>query len=101
MNILMPKALTADASPTIDDVMSQAQVFACAWSMVGGPFDNGDGMQNATTEKLLLREMLAKSLYSPPVRAAIALRQNVEKAISDYQVAEALKAELTTAADHE
>lgn len=43
---------------SIDSVMSQAQVFASAWSLVGGPFDNGDALENAEEAKEELREML-------------------------------------------
>jgi hypothetical protein len=32
---------------SVDSIMSQAQVFASAWSLVGGPFDHGDALENA------------------------------------------------------
>ncbi|WP_367863935.1 hypothetical protein [Pseudomonas nitroreducens] len=33
---------------SISSVMDQAQVFASAWSLVGGPFDNGDAWSTPT-----------------------------------------------------
>jgi hypothetical protein len=50
-----PKALTAEQ---IDAIMEQAQVFASAWSLVGGVFDSGDALVNAHQEKDDLRNML-------------------------------------------
>ncbi len=41
-------------------IMEQAQVFASAWSVVGGPFDGGDAMEVATQEKDELRRMVAE-----------------------------------------
>lgn len=43
---------------SVDAIMSQAQVFASAWSLVGGPFDQGDALAYAEEEKDELREML-------------------------------------------
>ena len=43
---------------TIKSVMSQAQVFASAWSLVGGRFDNGDALEHAEEAKEELRAML-------------------------------------------
>ncbi|MFC2970899.1 hypothetical protein ACFOJE_01545 [Azotobacter bryophylli] len=37
--------------PTVDQVMEQAQVFASAWSLVSGPFDSGDQLEQAKREK--------------------------------------------------
>ena len=48
------KAMVLD----IDTIMQQVQVFASAWSMVGGCFDDGNGIDNAEREKELLRNML-------------------------------------------
>ncbi|SFK45856.1 hypothetical protein SAMN04244574_00692 [Azotobacter beijerinckii] len=42
----------------VGQVMTQAQVFASAWSLVGGRFDAGDGLKHAEEEKRRLREML-------------------------------------------
>ena len=41
-----------------EKIMEQAQVFASAWSVVGGPFDGGDAMEVATQEKDELRRMV-------------------------------------------
>lgn len=43
---------------SIDAVMEQAQVFASAWALVDGPFDNGNALENAEEAKAELREML-------------------------------------------
>ena len=43
---------------TIEKIMEQAQVYASAWSLVGGPFDNGNLLQQAEDEKLFLQELL-------------------------------------------
>lgn len=43
---------------TLDSLMEQVQVFASSWSLVGGPFDNGDQMGQAKQEKADLRQML-------------------------------------------
>lgn len=43
---------------TIEQIMEQAQVYASAWSMVGGPFDQGNQLVRAHEEKQLLEEML-------------------------------------------
>ena len=42
----------------INEVMSQAQVFASAWSLVGGRFDDGSAMVDAEQAKQELRSML-------------------------------------------
>lgn len=43
---------------TIEQIMEQAQVYASAWSLVGGPFDQGNLLQLAEEEKERLEEML-------------------------------------------
>lgn len=47
-----------DTTVSVDTIMEQAQVFASAWSLVGGPFDQGDALENAKEAKAELREML-------------------------------------------
>jgi len=42
----------------IDKVMEQVVVFASAWSLIGGQFDTGNGLEHAEEEKQRLREML-------------------------------------------
>jgi hypothetical protein len=48
-------------SAWVEQIMEQAQVFASAWSLVGGPFDTGDGLKQAKEEKELLRKLLEAS----------------------------------------
>lgn len=43
---------------TIESLMEQAQVYASAWSLVGGVFDKGDALAHAEEEKERLEEML-------------------------------------------
>ena len=43
---------------TLDALMGPAQVFASSWSLVDGPFDNGDQMEPAKRGKADLRQML-------------------------------------------
>lgn len=47
---------------TTEQIMEQAQVFASAWSLVGGQFDAGDQLEAAELEKDMLAAMLAHSL---------------------------------------
>ncbi|MBO1856822.1 hypothetical protein J4G52_25110 [Burkholderia cenocepacia] len=46
------------AKEQIDVTMTQAQVFASAWSLVGSRFDNGGELANAEQQKADLRTML-------------------------------------------
>ncbi|WP_198319033.1 hypothetical protein [Azotobacter chroococcum] len=48
-------------SAWVEQIMEQVQVFASAWSLVGGPFDTGDGLKQAKEEKELLRKLLEAS----------------------------------------
>lgn len=41
---------------TKESLMEQAQVFASAWSLIGGPFDCGDGLDNAEQARTELAE---------------------------------------------
>ncbi|HBO4355062.1 TPA: host nuclease inhibitor protein [Pseudomonas aeruginosa] len=43
---------------TIEDLMDQAQVYASAWSLVGGQFDGGGQLEVANQEKAHLEVML-------------------------------------------
>ncbi|MET3371972.1 hypothetical protein ABIC89_001013 [Variovorax boronicumulans] len=43
-------------------IMEQAQVFASAWSLVGGRFDFGDGLASAEEAKTELQQMLESAL---------------------------------------
>ena len=53
-----------------EKIMEQAQVFASAWSVVGGPFDGGDAMEVATQEKDELRRMVAELVEGRDALAA-------------------------------
>lgn len=57
-------AQPAEPVAWIDAVMEQAQYFASAWSFVGGPFDDGTGLDAAEAEKNGLRAMLT----APPAQ---------------------------------
>lgn len=47
---------------TTEQIMEQAQVFASAWALVGGPLDAGDQLEAAKLERDVLAAMLAHSL---------------------------------------
>ncbi|OMG87978.1 hypothetical protein [Achromobacter xylosoxidans] len=67
--------LTADQE--IDAIMEQAQVFASAWAFLGGPFDNGSGLETAEREKANLRALLSK------LRAPVADERDRNATISE------------------
>jgi hypothetical protein len=48
-----------------DKVMAQVQVFASAWSLVGGRFDDGTMLDQSKLAKEQLREMLASKVVKP------------------------------------
>ncbi|MGE8636994.1 MAG: hypothetical protein ACN6PR_00020 [Achromobacter sp.] len=48
------------ADQEIEATMEQAQVFASAWAFLGGPFDNGSGLEQAERERSNLRALLSK-----------------------------------------
>lgn len=43
---------------SVDSLMTQVEMFAIAYSAIGGPFDQGAAVENAHKEKAALREML-------------------------------------------
>ncbi|WP_208456780.1 VRR-NUC domain-containing protein [Burkholderia gladioli] len=43
----------------VEEIMAQAQVFASAWSLVGGRFDQGDALETAEQEKQNLRDLVS------------------------------------------
>jgi len=49
--------------------MDRAQVFASAWSIVGGPFDNGDGLAHSNDMKEEFRRLVYDALTCPPLSA--------------------------------
>ena len=68
---IFKQALAAPVQPVqepvawVDSVMEQAQVFASAWSLVGGRFDSGNGLEEAKQAKAELRAMLATPPAAP------------------------------------
>lgn len=42
----------------VEKLMEQAQIFASAWSLVGGQFDGGDQLEQAEEEKERLRDLV-------------------------------------------
>ena len=50
------------AQEQIDAIMAQAQVFASAWSLVGGPFDSGQACEDAGFAKHELFELVTAAL---------------------------------------
>ena len=54
----------------VDAVMGQAQVFASAWSLVGGRFDSGNGLADAEEAKKELRAMLTAAATPPALPLA-------------------------------
>ncbi|MDT4867311.1 hypothetical protein FQZ97_1022130 [compost metagenome] len=50
--------MSAEKPITIDSIMSQAQVFASGWSLIGGKFDAGDALDRALENKAELRRMV-------------------------------------------
>ena len=49
----------------LQEIMTQAQVFASAWSLVGGRFDGGNAMDEAEVAKNELYQMVAEALAQP------------------------------------
>jgi len=52
----------------LQTIMEQAQVFASAWSLVGGRFDGGNAMDDAEVAKNELRQMVAEALAEQPAQ---------------------------------
>lgn len=52
-------------------IMEQAQVFASAWSISGGPFDDGDAMETANEEKAELQRMVEAMALEQPAFGVI------------------------------
>lgn len=52
------QGLPGATASTIDALMEQAQVYASAWSSVGGPFDSGQMLENSNAAKAELLAML-------------------------------------------
>lgn len=56
-----------------DELMTQAQVFASAWALVGTRSDRGDELANAEAQKADLRRMIVAALQgnASPSTAAV------------------------------
>jgi len=63
LGLAQPSAISDER---IDDVMTQAQVFASSWAIVGSRFDNGDGYKDAEEAKDDLRTMIIALLSERP-----------------------------------
>lgn len=50
---------------SVDSLMRQVEMFACAYATIGGPFDQGAAVENAQKEKAVLREMLTAVIAAP------------------------------------
>ena len=58
-------------SEAVDELMIQAQVFASAWSLVGGRFDTGHCSDAAKEAKLELEKMVRAALAAAPAQERI------------------------------
>ena len=58
-------------SEAVDEIMIQAQVFASAWSLVGGRFDTGHCSDAAKEAKIELEEMVRAALAAAPAQERI------------------------------
>jgi hypothetical protein len=59
---LARSALKLALEAQVAKIMEQAQVFASAWSLVGGRFDGGTAMDDAEVAKNELRQMVVEAL---------------------------------------
>lgn len=50
-------------SVTAEEVMEQVQVYASTWSLVGGPFDSGDTLDRAHSEKAKLKILVERLAF--------------------------------------
>ncbi|HVM91355.1 MAG TPA: hypothetical protein VMT67_01015 [Terriglobales bacterium] len=58
------------ADALTEAIMEQAQVYASAWSLIGGPFDDGNALETAEQEKAELRNLVGETiatLEQPPM----------------------------------
>lgn len=68
----VPEEARKDVDEAVSEVMEQAQVFASAWSLIGGVFDGGNALQDAEEAKSELEEMVRSlaTLAAPAARSA-------------------------------
>lgn len=64
--VAAPPVPSVPPADWINAVMEQAQVFASAWSLVGGRFDFGNGLAEAEAAKEELRAMLVATAQPAP-----------------------------------
>lgn len=48
----------------VQEILTQAQRYAHAWSVIGSPVDTGEASKRATAEKIELERLIRKSLES-------------------------------------
>ena len=58
-------------SEAVEEIMIQAQVFASAWSLVGGRFDTGHCSDDAKEAKLELEKMVRAALAAAPAQSGV------------------------------
>lgn len=87
------------ADQEIEAIMEQAQVFASAWAFLGGPFDNGSGLEQAERERSNLRALLSKlraeGVQAGDERAAFASHVSGRDDLELYQVENVIDANST------
>ena len=72
---------------TLAKLMEQAQVFASAWSLVGGRHDSGNGLEEAEAAKAELREMIHAALASQATTGAATAGGGVTTgALTDHEI---------------
>jgi hypothetical protein len=67
------KRAANDAAARVDEAMAQAQVFASAWSLIGGPFNSGNELDDAEVERQALRALI-RDLLTAERQAALSSR---------------------------
>ena len=62
--------------PLIAKIMSQAQAFASAWSLIGSPFGDDDQVGQAEAEKVRLRRMISALIRQRDALLSAAIKVN-------------------------
>ncbi|WP_454676458.1 hypothetical protein [Achromobacter marplatensis] len=76
------------AEQEVNTIMEQAQVFASAWAFFGGPFDQGDGKEQAEREGARLRDVIRavlSKLHAPVADEQQAMIARVDAAMVEMQ----------------
>lgn len=71
--------MTQPAQCKLQEIMSQVQVFASAWALVGGRFDGGNAMDEAEVAKNELHQMVAEALAAQPQQEPVAKITGVDE----------------------